>query len=649
MAKKQSKSMKRIKENKRRREVRQAKKQSALVTMPTDVTRYLPSLNQTAWVKAIAARDPRVWSGMIQFMHFFESHHYKAFGRDSIKTINQFVQLVYTALLDEEFLPSPDELVPLIQYSHIFQSLVAVSAYGNNDDAMRHALLQQDNLPTLLLLQNPRCEVQLDQAKFFEANPTLASMWFQHYMLGISSPTKTIQQNMYRHIEHMNERWVPYANNVSGLYFSMTYHCPEHVLRAKAIMNASIKKQIELRGWEINNTPRGEKRKSIGIITNKWHRNHAVYKSAGPLVEQWHDDHDLTLIWTGKHIPDTLVKDKFVAFDQCYFNEGPGGELNIPDVLANNNFDMIYFPDIGMSDESIWLSNIRMAPIQAVGYGHPDSTGANNEIDYFFGGDVEKDAVEDAYSETCVLVPGLAQEPAWPTAKKQNNYKDDGVVRINCVWGPDKYNHTLLSMLQAINETVTSIYRERRQTFLEVGDQESADAIGPMTHEIHLFASPGVNRYAALPAFMYEVQQMLPNVILHNEQEYYDYMENAEEHDFALNSFPFGCYNVLIESLWMGIPFLSLVGKRFYNRAGMYLNEQVGMPQNNFESPRDLINYAARLVTEPALLKQQRDHLASIDLKEKLFTLKGKHFLEALEYTLENHPFTETKIIGENE
>jgi predicted O-linked N-acetylglucosamine transferase (SPINDLY family) len=279
-----------------------------------------------------------------------------------------------------------------------------------------------------------------------------------------------------------------------------------------------------------------------------------------------------------------------------------------------------------MSDESVWMSNMRLAPIQAVGYGHPDTTGPNNEIDYFIGGDIEKEST-DAYAETMVLLPGLAQEPAIPTAPRQNNYKDDGIVRINCVWGPDKYNFSLLTLLRLINEGV-------------------AKTTPNSPHEIHLFGSPGMNRYGALPAFASEIRRMLPNAILHTSQEYYDYMKNAEMHDFSLNSYPFGCYNVLIESLYMGLPFLSLVGTRFYNKAGMWLNEQVGMDENNFKDPGQFVAQAVELVTNPDKLRAQRAHLASVDLKEALFTLKGTHFLEAVEHIISHHPFTETKIIG---
>ena len=426
-----------------------------------------------------------------------------------------------------------------------------------------------------------------------------------------------MQRNLYRHLARMDDRWVLGDWRTTSIYFTCTYHNPESVLGVKKIINRAIQKHGVPKFN--TNTPRGGERPKIAIVTNRWHRNHAVYKSASPLVEQLVGWADLELVWTSPDKPDTLVDDYFDVVHDFYFR--PNGDLFISPSLRETDFDLVHFPDIGMSDESVWLSNTRLAPIQTVSYGHPDSTGPDNCIDYFIGGQVEKDAT-DAYAETCVLIPGLAQVPAWPTVERQNNYIDDEVVRINCVWGPDKYNHTLLTVL--------------REIALEAGDAK---------YEFHLFGSPGMNRYAALPSFERDVREIVPNVLIHTEWEYFDYMREAEKNDFSINSFPFGGYNTLVESLWMGLPFLTIYGNRFYNLAGKWLNERVGMEENNFQSPREMINAAAALIRDPDKLRAQREHLASLDLKSCLF-VRGEGFREAIDYILKNHPFTETKIIG---
>ena len=580
-----------------------------------------PSIYYSAFAKGIAERDPAIWDNIIQFLTYFERYHYEQFGLDAIKVFNQFAQLVFTALMDEEFTPDRNQSLILAQMHHIFQHLLEVSGYITTDPILSCILNQQKNLGKLLFLQNARCEIQIDQKKFFDLDPVLASAWFTSYGLGIGTPHPTTQRNVYRHLANMDERWTVYRPQISSTYFSCTYHNPEAARRCKSILNSAMKKSNHK--WEFTN--RKSEQPHIAIVSSRWHRNHAVYKSAGALVEQLLGKYKLSLIWTGERLVDTAVTDYFDSVSFCYFK--PDGELVIPPILKDNDFDMIYFPDIGMSDESIWLSNQRMAPIQAMGYGHPETTGDGSEIDYFIGGYEDS---PDQYAETMVLIPGLGQHPAWPTYQRKHNHNDDAVVRVNCVWGPDKYNYTLLTVLAEINKVVANICQEQDKK---------------VEWEWHLFGSPGLNRYAALPAFNRNVRNLLPNAIVHSRQEYYDYMENAEQHDFALNSFPFGCYNVLVESLFLGIPFATLVGDRFYSRAGKWLNERVGLPQNNFDTPRDLINYVATIITEPELLKAQRDHLSKLDLKEVLFD-KNDYFLQAVDHIMENHPFTETKLIG---
>lgn len=622
MAKSRTKS--RQKElNKRKKEKALKQKNEPLIQQPKDPTKDIPSVNYQRFMRAVSERDPQVWDAIVNFLLFFEGHHYLAFGRNAVNSMNEFVACTIAALQDPDFRPNGEQAPRLVQMGHIFQHMLACCPYQNTTAVLGSVMTQESNAPKVMFLLNPRSELQLNQEKLFDAEPYLASLWYNTYMLGIGTPTKMIQQNIYRHLECMSERWLPPHHVLTGLYFTSTYHNPGAVRRVKSIINKGIQKSGIIPTFENNPDPN-----SIAIITNRWHRNHAVYKSASPLVEQLVGKYKLTLVWTGRpdRVPKTIVKDYFDKILFCYFQQD--GKMVMPKEVQSNDFQLAYFPDIGMSDESVWLSNARIAPIQAVGYGHPDTTGDNNEIDYFIGGDVEKEA-DDAYSETRVLLPGLAQEPAWPTAERQYNYQDDGIVRINCVWGPDKYNHTLLSVLAEINRTAWQINRDSK-------------------HEFHLYGSPGMNRYCALPPFRNEISRMLPNAHVHTQWEYYDYMREAEKSDFAINSFPFGCYNTLIESLWMGQPILTIYGDRFYNRAGMWLNQQIGMDENNFESPRDLVNKAAELITNPSELKRQRSQVAAIDLKSTLFTLKGSHFLEAVEYIIANHPFTETKIIGDD-
>lgn len=593
-----------------------------LVTIPTNPRNGVPTPNREQWMAALAARQStKIVEAIMKYCLYFESNHYTGYSSEDMKNIDEFVNLVHLSLTDGRFVPTPHQYAQIIQVMHIYNSLVAVSSFQTTDATMSQVLRQDNNVPKLLLLQNARTKIQIPPEKLFELSPKMASLWYSNYMLTISQPTQDQMVNQYRHLHAVDERWEPMSHFVSSVYFTATYFSPDNVREVKRVFNTALKKSLE--SGTIKVTPVRTNPNKIAIVTNKWHRNHAVYKSASPLVGQLKGHYDLTLYHTSRPeaAPDTLMTDMFDRVEYLWFDDTTG-EPHIPSSFLNNDYQMIYYPDIGMTNESIWLSNMRAAPIQAMGYGHPDTSGDNSEIDYFIGGQIEEDAT-DSYSETMVLIPGLAQEPAWPSYERKYNHNDDDIVRINCVWGPDKYNYNLLLLLSQIAERCKNV-----------------------KHEFHLFTSPGVNRYAALIPFVRDIAKTLNNFIVHSQQEYYDYMENAEQHDFSLNSFPFGGYNTVVESFYLGLPMVTLNGGRFYNRAAGYLLNQIGMPELIANTPAEYVNIATELILNRTKLQEYRTALADMDLKAKLFTLDDDYFKQAVDYIIANHPFEETVKIG---
>ena len=124
------------------------------------------------------------------------------------------------------------------------------------------------------------------------------------------------------------------------------------------------------------------------------------------------------------------------------------GTLDV-EPLADNEFGLVYFPDIGMTKFSISLANLRIAPIQVAALGHSVSTfGAL--IDYSISGaDVEiPDHPERFYSERLVLLPGcgsINEPPLYsPVARKKTVTE----FVLNCPWLPQKINYRLVEMMR---------------------------------------------------------------------------------------------------------------------------------------------------------------------------------------------------------
>jgi len=115
--------------------------------------------------------------------------------------------------------------------------------------------------------------------------------------------------------------------------------------------------------------------------------------------------------------------------------------------------------DLGMDPESLRLAALRLAPAQAVAWGHPVTTGLPT-IDHFLSSALmEPDLGERHYSETLVRLPGLSiayaplgtqpapLDPAWIA-------RDEGAVLFACCQSLFKYRPDHDAVLARIAEAV---------------------------------------------------------------------------------------------------------------------------------------------------------------------------------------------------
>ncbi len=75
-------------------------------------------------------------------------------------------------------------------------------------------------------------------------------------------------------------------------------------------------------------------------------------------------------------------------------------------VLAQN-LDALLYPEIGMHALTLQLAHLRLAPLQMVSWGHPETTGIKS-MDYYLSSELFEDAYsEGAYSEKLLTLPSL--------------------------------------------------------------------------------------------------------------------------------------------------------------------------------------------------------------------------------------------------
>ncbi len=560
-----------------------------------------------------SGRHEQLIGRLQELLGHYAVHTYTRMGPELQRRINALVEMLLFLLSKEDLQIPENQVVPLLNLHPVITNLVAVSNFRNTDAQVEIVGRQQRNLVRLLLLYSARNKVWIPPRMFFDVNPFLASLWYMLYPLSVGSGASAeSHRNVQRHLQEMDDRFEVIDPRVTHLYFLCTNINPEVDRAVKQKIHAGIRRRLG--NVDLRNNPRGD---HLAVITGKWWPGSAVYKSSYPLVRTLQERYRLSLVHLGEGHPllDTsLFADVIhVRFHGDRFDLSP---------LVGNTFQLAYYPDVGMLPESIWLADLRVAPIQVMGYGHPAST-FGSEIDYIIGG-ADSEVLEDAernYSERLVAIPGIGAHPVYPDYRRVPSTRPPATeqgaeqVVVNCSWGSSKINHPMLQNLLAI----------RRQAHRPVRFQ--------------VFPNWSVERSNLLLPLCRDLQELFgPDLTVVGNSEYPLYMQRMDQADFSLDSYPFGGYNTIVDSLYLGKPIVTYEGRQFYNRAASALLRKLGLDELVAQSDEQYVARAVRLADDETYRRQLAERLEQMDLKARLFdTEELEYFRRAIDFLIENH------------
>ncbi len=534
---------------------------------------------------------------------------YYAVDLPTKQALNSFVKHLLYFLSQEDFILSDSFASQFIDANGVIANIVAISDFGTTDPFLRILIGQQRNFTKLLALYSARNKVKIDRRLLFGTSPELATQWYYCFTEGYRNgcADEVTLQNLREHIAYEDDRIIGINSFTHHAYFGSTYIDHEGDYLVKQRINRLFQ-ATPLCSQPIRNTP---KKNRIAVLTSMWFRRQSVYRSQQPFIEALAKDHELVLIALGRPRDD---------LDTSLFKEvrryDASADASDMSALQGNDFAMAYFPDIGMSIESIILANMRIAPIQVTNYGHPVSTfGA--KIDYWIGGQ-ETEVVERArehYSERLVLIPGCAQAPVPLDYHLQYPQLPTSPVIINCTWSGQKINSEHLHRLRTI--------ADRAETPVKFHFFPGGAILGngyiPLERAIKSIL--GEERVQVMPDLGFE-----------------QYMPVLEAAHFALDAHPFGGYNTAVDLLTLRKPIVTLAGNRFYNNSTAYLLGRVGLEELITRSEQEYIDLGVRMIDNAEYRNRMIRRLKTADLATTV--LSHEHvpaFVRAIDHLLENH------------
>lgn len=147
--------------------------------------------------------------------------------------------------------------------------------------------------------------------------------------------------------------------------------------------------------------PRGP-RSRIGFISAFLHNHSIGHTTRGFIAELDRRRFEVVTLRLPPFVHDELARTIDADSDRVVRLEGTLAAMRA--TIAAEALDVLFFQDIGMEPWSYFLAFARLAPVQCVSFGHPDTTGIDT-VDWFVSGELyERPGAGADYSERLHLV-----------------------------------------------------------------------------------------------------------------------------------------------------------------------------------------------------------------------------------------------------
>ncbi|WP_025598832.1 hypothetical protein [Burkholderia sp. WSM2230] len=351
-------------------------------------------------------------------------------------------------------------------------------------------------------------------------------------------------------------------------------------------------------------TPR---KKPLMLVVLEWFGGaHSIYRTHSRTLEAAREHFEVVAFGFGYAIDDIgrAVFDRYIELEKPDYI----GEClrTIRDFAEREKPDVLYMPSVGMFVMTIFMSNLRVAPLQIAGLGHPATT-HSDKIDYV---SVEEDYVGDptCFSERVMKLPKDGQ-PYRPS------------VALPAIVPSIAPARTTLQVV------ITASAMKLNPAFLDACREIGARARTPV--EFHFMS--GVHPGLPLDHMREVIGRALPGSVVHGFHQYASYLERVNGSDLFLSPFPFGNTNGIVDALTLGLPGVCMRGREVFERIDGALFQRVGMPPwTTTEDTESYVAAAVRMIDGHDERIALRQRLVDTRAVERCFEGRPEAFAESV-------------------
>jgi protein O-GlcNAc transferase len=342
----------------------------------------------------------------------------------------------------------------------------------------------------------------------------------------------------------------------------------------------------------------GARRIRVGLASQFFH-NHSIGRTSRGLFAQLSREKlDVTAIFLAPTIDDEYSR--FIRQHAEHSLDVPRDLPTARKLIEALRLDVLFYPDIGMDPFSYFLAFSRLAPVQCLSSGHPDTTGIPT-IDYYVSADMyETPGSEEHYSERLFLLRDVGNiayyyppERADPRKRRSDLGLSDSDHLYVCP-------QNLFKLHPDMDELIAGILRRDRLGRLVM-----------IEGRIERWSELLKRRWAA------SMPEVMDRIVFLPRLDSQDFMDLIEASDVMLDTRHFNGYNTSLEAFAVGTPVVTWPGEfqRGRHTQGMY--RKMGMTGCIVNGAREYVDVAVHAGTDRAYRAALRDEI--LECKGVLF------------------------------
>ena len=226
-------------------------------------------------------------------------------------------------------------------------------------------------------------------------------------------------------------------------------------------------------------------------------------------------------------------------------------------IIANENLDILFYPEIGLSLEMYYMSFIKLATYQITSWGHPETTG-NKTMDYFLTSKlIESEGSEKYFSEKLLYADHLPMYYYPPDIK--NNLQKSELTKNNIYSCPQ----TLFKIHPEFDEIIGKIQKKDKNAKIYFIKDVNKTYYKKLLIRFKKNKEIDLDRIKFLDGLSWE-----------------DYINHCGQASVLLDPIYFGAGNSFYESMFYGTPTVSKPTKYTKSRLvlGSYKQMQIEEP-----------------------------------------------------------------------